>query len=114
MKWFKEGKDEESEFEFVVQRVDMLSDVQDNRTDGLSIRLSLDAVTPETIDELADQVEENPGKGRLHVSVYNPLNRQNVALTARSYAIRVTPKFYKWLSQKRAEGVLDFKPVEKV
>ena len=113
MKWFKEGKDEEAEFEFVVQRVDMLSDVQENRTEGLSIRLSLDAVTPETIDELADMVDANPGKGRLHVSVYNPLNRQLVALTSRNHAIRVTPKFYKWLSQKRDEGVLDFKPVEK-
>ena len=113
MKWFKEGKDEEAEFEFVVQRVDMLSDVQDNRTDGLNIRLSLDAVTPETIDELADLVDANKGKGRLHVSVYNPINRQQVALTSRNHAIRVTPAFYKWLDQKRAEGVLDFKPVEK-
>ena len=113
MKWFKEGKDEEAEFEFVVQRVDMLSEVQDNRTDGLTIRLSLDAVTPETIDELADMVDANPGKGRLHVSVYNQLNRQNVALTSRNHAIRVTPKLYKWLVQKRDEGALDFKPVEK-
>ena len=113
MKWFKEGKDEEAEFEFVVQRVDMLSEVQDNRTEGINIRLMLDAVTPETIDELADNVEENPGKGRLHVSVYNPLNRQQVALTSRSHAIHITPNFYKWLSQKRSEGILSFNVVER-
>jgi DNA polymerase-3 subunit alpha len=113
MKWFKEGKDEEAEFEFVVQRVDMLSDVQDNRTDGINIRLSLEAVTQETIDELADIVQANPGKGRLHVSVYNPLTRQQVALTSRSLPIRVTPKFYQWLSMKRQEGVLTFNVVEK-
>ena len=47
------------------------------------------------------------------MSVYNPINRQQVALTSRNHAIRVTPAFYKWLDQKRAEGVLDFKPVEK-
>jgi DNA polymerase-3 subunit alpha len=113
MKWFKEGKDEEAEFEFVVQRVDMLSEVQDNRTEGINIRLMLDAVTPETIDELADNVDENPGKGRLHVSVYNPLNRQQVALTSRSHAIHITPNFYKWLSQKRSEGILSFNVVER-
>ena len=113
MKWFKEGKDEEAEFEFVVQRVDMLNEVQDNRTDGINIRLSLDAVTPESIDELADMVEANPGKGRLHVSVFNPLNRQNIALTSRNHAIHVTPRFYKWLHAKRSEGVLDFKVVER-
>ena len=113
MKWFKEAKDEEAEFEFVVQRVDMLSDVQKSRTEGISIRFALDAVTPETIDELVDIVDANPGAGRLHVSVYNPINRQNIALTSRGHAIHITPQFYKWLERKRAEGVLDFKPVEK-
>jgi DNA polymerase-3 subunit alpha len=112
-KWFKEAKDEEAEMEFVVQRVDMLSEVQDNRTEGISIQLSLDAVTPETIDELADEVDANPGKGRLHVSVHNPLNRQNITLTSRAHAVRVSPRFYKWLDNKRAEGVLDFSAVEK-
>ena len=113
MKWFKEGKDEEAEFEFVVQRVDMLSDVQNNRMEGLNIRLSLDAVTRETIDELADQVDASPGEARLHVSVFNPMNRQNVALTSRNHAIRVTPSFYKWLTIKKEEGVLDFKVIAK-
>ena len=108
-KWFREGKDEEAEFEFVVQRVEMLSDVQDNHEGGLTIRLMLDAINKETIDELADLVEANPGKGRLHVSVYNPLNKQLVTLTSRNHAIRVTQKFYKWLCNKRHEGVLDFK-----
>jgi DNA polymerase-3 subunit alpha len=114
MKWFREAKDEEAEFEFVVQRVDMLSEVQDNRTEGISISLSLPLVTPESIEELADMVDANPGNGRIHVSIYNPLNRQNIALTSRDHAIRVTPHLYKWLSLKREEGVLDFKPVEKV
>ena len=111
MKWFKEGKDEEAEFEFVVHRVEMLSEAQDGRTEGINIRLSLDAVTPESIDELADMVDENPGKGRLHVCVYNPMNRQHITLTSRQHAVRITPRFYKWLSQKRAEGILEFKPV---
>ena len=113
MKWFKEAKDEEAEFEFVVQSVDMLSEVQDKRTEGLSIRLSLDTVTPELIDELADTIDANPGKGRLHVGIYNPLNRQHITLTSRNHAIRVTPHLYKWLSQKRAENVLEFKVVSK-
>ncbi len=110
-KWFKEGKDEEAEFEFMVQRVDMLSDAQETRTEGLNIRLQLETITPEAIDELADIVEANPGKARLHVSVYNPLNRQQISLTARNHAVRVTPPLYKWLSRKRAEGLLEFNVV---
>jgi len=61
MKWFKEAPDDEAEFEFVVQRVDMLSEVQEKRVEGLNIRLQLDAVTRETIDELADaEGEQRP------------------------------------------------------
>ena len=112
-RWFKEAPDEQAEFEFVVQRVDMLNDVQNNRVEGINISFALDAVTPETIDELTDQVKENPGKARLHLSVYNPFNRQIVALTSRSQAVHISSSFYKWLCSKRQESVLDFKVVTK-
>ncbi len=112
-KWFKESKDEDAEFEFVVQRVDMLNEVQDKRVEGISIHLSLPAITPDVIDELADQIQANKGSERLHVYVYNPLSRQQIALTSRSYAVRITPAFYKWLCTKRLEGTLDFKVIAK-
>ena len=113
MKWFKEAKDDEADFEFNVQQVEMLNESQDKRTGGINIRLELESVTPETIDEMVDKIKENPGTGRLHITVYNPLTRQQVALTSRSMPIRVTPRFYKWLCMKRAEGVLNFNMVEK-
>ena len=112
-KWFREGPDEKAEFEFVVQSVETLNETQKKRSEGIQIRLALEAVTPELIDELADKIKENPGQGRLHVTVYNPLNKQHVALTSRSLPIHVTPRFYKWLVRKRAEDVLDFAVAEK-
>ena len=87
--------------------------MQDKRTDGINVRLDLNAITAELTDELTDEVKANPGQGRLHLTVFNPLNRQQVSLTSRSIPIRVTPKLYKWLSRKRAEGILDFNAVEK-
>ena len=113
MKWFKEAKDEEAEFEFVVQHVEMLNETQDKRTEGLNVRLALNAVTPELIDELSDRIKANPGQGRLHVTLVNPMTRHQVALTSRSLPIHVTPAFYKWLTMKRSEGVLDFNNVER-
>ena len=112
-RWFKEASDEEAEFEFIVQRVETLNEVQDLRTEGINIRLALDRITPETIDELAEQVQANPGQIRLHVTVYNPLNRQHVALTSRSQAIHVTPLLYHWLCQQRQDAVLDFSVITK-
>ena len=109
--WYREKKDEVAEFEFVVQNVEMLNESQTKRTEGINIRMDIEAVTPDLIDELLDKVKENPGEGRLHVTIFN--NRQQVALTSRSMPIRVTPRFYKWLSQKRLEGVLSFNIVDK-
>ena len=112
-KWFREGPDEKAEFEFVVQSVETLNETQKKRSEGIQIRLALEAVTPELIDELTDKIKENPGQGRLHVTVFNPLNKQQVALTSRSLPIHVTPRFYKWLVLKRAEDVLEFAVSEK-
>ena len=113
MRWFKEQPDEQAEYEFVVQHVDMLNEVQDKRTEGLNVRLPLAGVTRELIDELNDQVRHNSGNNRLHITVYNPLNRHQVALTSRGLSIHVTPAFYRWLCNKRQDGALDFKVVEK-
>ena len=112
-KWFREQPDDEAEFEFVVQRVEMLNEVQANRTEGINILFSLDRLNNELIDELAEQIKANPGQVRLHVSVYNPLNRQSVALTSRSMGVHVSTKFYQWLCLNRQDGVLDFKVVTK-
>ena len=112
-KWFREAPDEQAEFEFVVQNVEMLNEVQDKHVGGINMRLSLDAISEEMIDELADKIKENPGQGRLHVTIYNPLNRQQVALTSRSLPIHVTPRLYKWLTLKRSENILDFSVVPK-
>ena len=112
-KWFREAKDEEAEFEFVVQNVTMLNDVQEKRTEGLNIRLNLEMINNELIDELADEIKANRGNGRLHVSIFNPMNRHQVALTSRSHAIHVTPRFYKWLAEKRMDGVLEFSVLTK-
>ncbi|MBQ8939981.1 MAG: DNA polymerase III subunit alpha [Paludibacteraceae bacterium] len=112
-RWFKEQPDEKAEYEFIVQKVEMLNEAQDKRTDGLNITLALNRLTPELADELAEQISSNKGQGRLHVSIYNPSTRQSVALTSRSHSIHVTPPLYRWLARRRGEGILDFKVVEK-
>ncbi len=112
-RWFKEQPDEKAEYEFIVQKVEMLNEAQDKRTDGLNITLALNRLTPELADELAEQVSGNKGQGRLHVAIYNPSTRQSVALTSRSHSIHVTPPLYRWLARRRGEGILDFKVVEK-
>jgi len=110
-RWFKEAPEEEAEYEFMVQSVQMLNEVQDKRTEGISVRLSLPALTNELMDELAEQIKQSKGSLTLHISIYNPINRQQVAFTSRT-PIHVTPALYRWLCDKRMDGVLDFSVVE--
>ncbi len=112
-RWFKEQPDEQAEYEFVVQKVEMLNEVQTNRTEGLNITLSLPALTPAVAEELTEQIKANKGQGRLHVTVFNPVSRQHVALTSRSAGIHVTPNLYRWLSRRRDDGILKFNVVNK-
>ena len=110
-RWFKEQPEENAEYEFMVQKVEMLNEAQEKRTEGINITLPLNRLTREVADELAEQVRSSKGHGRLHISVYNPASRQTVALTSRDHAIHVTPGFYRWLSRRRQDGILDFKVV---
>ena len=112
-RWFKEAPENEAEYEFVVQNVDLLKDVQDKHTDGIRIDLPITQLSRELISEIGDKMQQNPGNGRLHLQVSNPLNRHQVALTSRTYSIHVTPQLYRWLTRKRQDGVLDFEVVEK-
>ena len=113
MKWHKEKDDDEAEYEFMVKQVVPLHQVQEELLGGIRLTLNADHISRELIDELREQVQHNPGKERLHVRLNNPMRRHQVDLTSRSAAIRVTPAFYQWLKQKRADGVLDFNIVEK-
>lgn len=107
-RWFKEAPDENADYEFMVQHVEMLNQVQDKRMDGLIIHLSLDQLTQELINELTEQITNNKGNIRLHFCVHNPINRQRVELTSQNNSIHVTPQFYKWLCEKQQDKSLHF------
>ncbi len=112
-RWFREQPDEQAEYEFVAQRVDTLGDVQDQRIEGINLQLSLNDLSGELIQDLQDQIKANPGNNRLHISVYNPMNRHRVSLTSRGHSVHITPAFYRWLCVKRMEGTIDFTVVTK-
>ena len=112
-RWFKEKDDNEAEYEFMVKQVVPLHNVQEELLGGIRLTINTDSVTREFIEELNEQIKNNPGKEQLHIRLNNPLRRHLVDLTSRSAAIRITPAFYQWLKAKRGDGVLDFSVIEK-
>ena len=113
LRFFKEQSEEEAEYTFTVKSVDLLQDLQEKRTDGIRLNINLNALTPDLIEDLQEEAKSNQGKGHLHLTIYNPLNRHHVALTSRKDHVRVTPRLYKWLCAKRQDGVLTFDVVGK-
>ena len=107
-RWFKEAPEEEADFEFVVQHVEMLHDTQDKHVEGIDIHVSLSTLTQEFVNELYEQVENAPGHARLHMCVHNPMYRQRIELTAQNHSIRITPQLYKWLTNKVQEQLIRF------
>ena len=107
-RWFKEAPEEEADFEFVVQHVEMLHDTQDKHVEGIDIHVSLSTLTQEFVNELYEQVENTPGNARLHMCVHNPMYRQRIELTAQNHSIRITPQLYKWLTNKVQEQLIRF------
>ena len=106
MRWFHEKNDDEAEFEFAVQKVELLKDVQDTYMSSICLAIPLENVTQELIDELVAQCESNKGKSRLCVQVQDTLHNNRIMLTSKSTRVHITPDFYKWLKMKEMDNVL--------
>lgn len=106
MRWFREKNDEEAEFEFAVQKVELLKDVQDTYMSSICLAIPLENVTQELIDELVAQCESNKGKSRLCVQVQDTLHNNRVMLSSKSTRVHITPDFYKWLKMKEMDNIL--------
>jgi hypothetical protein len=60
------------------------------------------------VEELFDQVSENKGHARLSFVVHNTINKQQVEMISQAFTIKVTPKLYRWLCEKKQDGLLTF------
>jgi uncharacterized Fe-S cluster-containing radical SAM superfamily enzyme len=107
-RWFKEQPDETAEYEFIVQHVETLSEAQAQKVTGITIHTYLDNLSRELVDELFDQVSENKGHARLSFVVHNSINKQQVEMISQTFTIKVTPKLYRWLCEKKQDGLLTF------
>ncbi len=101
--YFKEKKDEEAEFEFVVNKVEMLSDVQERYLRRVNIRIPLDELNVNLIEDIKGQCMANPGKAALQIQVYDPVHRYTIQLASNKYAVHASPEFYEWLQERSAE-----------
>jgi len=104
--WFKPKLTAEAEYEFVVQQVELLKDVQDKHLEKLTLRLPVERVDGEMTEMLTEAVNAHPGKTKLQIQVYDETERSLITFTSQSHTVRVDKDFYQWLKQQEEEGTL--------
>ncbi len=108
-KWYKPKPFDEAEYEFVVQKVDLLKDAQATYVTDLTLTIPVENVQPEWIAQLTEQCQAHKGNIRLKIQVYDELKKNMISFTSRSYAVQVDPTFFHWLKLQKQQGILDFK-----
>ena len=88
------------EYEIVINKIDLLSDIKDTIIEKLTISMPVSSITEDFIAELMDNVDKNPGKVDLYFQIYDDDHETNVMLTSRKKKISVQRKIIDFLSDK--------------
>ena len=108
-KWYKPKPIDQAEYEFVVQKVDLLKDAQKNYVESLTLTIPVEQVQPDLIAELTEQCQQHKGNIRLKIQVYDELKKNVITFTSQSYAVQVDSSFYHWLKLQIQDGTLTIK-----
>ncbi|MBR1480997.1 MAG: DNA polymerase III subunit alpha [Paludibacteraceae bacterium] len=105
-KWFKEKPIDDAEYEFVVQNVELLKDVQSKYAHALTLNLPIDTVTPAFTDELKEVCAAHPGALALRLALHDDTPHNNITLVARGVQIAIDRTLYKWIRARERDGEL--------
>ncbi|MCQ2341150.1 MAG: DNA polymerase III subunit alpha [Paludibacteraceae bacterium] len=104
--WFKEKGIEEAEYEFSIQQVELLQEVQDKHLEELVIKIPIEQVSKELTEELTEQVKAHAGKAGLSIEIKDASEHNTIRFTSQSYTVHIDKAFYHWLKLQTMEGVL--------
>ena len=106
MKWYKPKPIEEAEYEFALQKVQLMADAQKS-IDGIVLHIPLENIQPDFIEDLVTLVSTHKGNTPLSLIVFDEIKQHVITLSASP--IHMSKEFYHWLTYKKMEEVLDFK-----
>ncbi len=90
----------EAELEFKPVYIDMLSEIKDNVFESLAIKIPIDELSEELIDELNDVANEHKGNVLLKFLIYEPETKVWVQMFSRSNRVNISKKLISYLEQK--------------
>lgn len=81
------GRDE---YQLKIEKVQMLSELGSQKTDGISLLLPISMIDEKIIEDLETLVKNHKGSQRLHIQLIDPVQRQTLSTQARKYKVKVS------------------------
>ena len=92
----------ESQFEFKINNIQLLTDVKDKLLEKLTIQLPLMELTEESVEDLSALIKNNSGNTLLYFHVHGAEPHLNLELFARNSKITVTSSLVEYLKSNEA------------
>jgi len=90
----------ENELEFKISNIDMLSEIKNNVFNSLAIKIPIDNLTTNLIDEVHELAEENKGNILLKFLIYEPSTKIWIQMFSRTHKVSVSKDFINTLDTK--------------
>ena len=87
----------ESQLEFKINTIQLLTDVKDKLLEKLTIQLPLTELTAETLEDLTALLKNNSGNTLLYFQIHGPESHLNLEMFARNTKIKVTTTLVDYL-----------------
>ena len=91
------------EMEFKVKELRLLEGIAENMTESITIKLHLETITPETIDQLDTLCKRHRGKHRLRMEVIDIPRRLKLKLMAKERKVQADNEFIAELDKMGVE-----------
>jgi DNA polymerase III subunit alpha len=95
------------EMELKVQEVRLLEGIAENLTESITLKLPLERISPEVIQELDAICEKYTGKHRLRMEIIDPIKRMKVPMIARERMVNADNDFIRELDRIGLEFYLN-------
>ena len=97
---------DEAEYEFVVQDVELLQEVQKKYTKSLTIEVPIELMTTALADELEELLRDHKGDIPLRLQISDETSHHVVSLVASGHSVMINKPLYKWLRARERDNEL--------
>ncbi|MEZ4979731.1 MAG: DNA polymerase III subunit alpha, partial [Chitinophagales bacterium] len=94
------------EYEFKVIKIDLLADIKDQLTNGMQLKLSLESINEEFVENILAVLENHPGQHNVSVEIIEPEEGHKISFYSKSKRVNISQDL---IDDLRDLGDLEYK-----